>query len=67
MRDRFLSLPVKEQLSPSLSLSRNAERYTLVLDYPKAQAATRRQGAQWLLGQPTGRAEEREGGKGGED
>lgn len=54
MMDRFLSLPVIEQLSPSLSLRRNAELDILVIDHPKAQAAVSLQGAQLLLWQPTG-------------
>lgn len=49
MMDRFLSLPVIEQLSPSLSLRRNAELDILVIDHPKAQAAVSLQGAQLLL------------------
>ncbi|MGL4269329.1 MAG: D-hexose-6-phosphate mutarotase [Plesiomonas sp.] len=53
MMDRFLSLPVIEQLSPSLSLRRHTELDILVIDHPKAQAAISLQGAQLLLWQPT--------------
>lgn len=50
--DRFLSLPVIDQLSPALTLRRKEELDVLVIDHPQAQAVISLQGAQLLLWQP---------------
>lgn len=54
MPTRFLTLPVQERLSDSLTLRQKDELDVLVIDHPKVKAALSLQGAQLLRWQPHG-------------
>ncbi|MGW6867292.1 D-hexose-6-phosphate mutarotase [Streptomyces sp. NPDC054904] len=54
MNENLLSLPVAEQLSPSVSLRRIGELPLVVVDHPGVRAAVTLQGAQVVGWQPTG-------------
>ncbi|WP_413738730.1 D-hexose-6-phosphate mutarotase [Sodalis sp. RH21] len=54
MHDSVFALPVKEQLSPAISLRQLDELPVIVIDHPKVKAAVTLQGAHLIAWQPAG-------------